>query len=137
MKYTVERMTLVKMLRLLGGSSRRKGVDPLVRMYACAARVFVETSEITAGVEAIVLAEGSCRVHRGQLIGLLRLYPGRKNFTFEADKHGLRFGTTVMDVVDYSPGATPPAKFRVFPVTDDWLVQPKGQAPAPRLERSR
>ena len=106
MKFTVERLTLVKLLRQVGRKLVPKDLNPLVRIYACAARVFVETSEMTAGVEALVFADGSCRVHRANLLDYLAMYPSKKNL-----------------VSDYAPSATPPALFNVSPVTDAWLAR--------------
>lgn len=53
MHFTVERKRLVKMLetirRKLPGQKKK---DETVRLYACAARVFVESNGVTAGEEA-------------------------------------------------------------------------------------
>ena len=134
MKITIERLTLVKLLRQLSGRPVPKGLDPIVRLYASAARALVETTEVTAGVEALVFADGSCRVHRMNHINLLLMYPGKKNLTFEGDARGLRFGGTVMDASDYSPSATPPAQFQVSPVTDAWVAGSGRQPPSRRSD---
>jgi hypothetical protein len=120
MKFTIERLALVKMLRHLAGSRKRPA--RVVRLYACAARVIAETDEVIAGMEALVPQDGSCRVDRVKLLRLLQMYPGKINLSFEADVRGLRFGTTLLPVSSYASAAMPPARFRVFPVTDTWVT---------------
>ena len=61
MHFTVERKRLVKMLE----AARRKWPgqkkkDKQVRLYACAARVFIEANSVTAGEEALVFRDGGC-----------------------------------------------------------------------------
>jgi hypothetical protein len=62
MHFIVDRKRLVKMLetvrRKQPGVKKKKDKD--VRIYACAARVFVEANGVTAGEEALVLRDGSC-----------------------------------------------------------------------------
>ena len=57
----VERAALVKMLQCVGTKApAQKRRDKQIRLFACAARVFVEANETVAGTEALVFADGTC-----------------------------------------------------------------------------
>ncbi len=125
MKFTVERLALVKMLQLTARKSpMRKRRDKQVRLSACAARVFVEANESTGGLEALVLTEGTCLLPHDVFLKLLKTYASKPNITVEADERTIRFGSTILPTEAYSPTVTPPGKFRVFPVTDTWVAGP-------------
>jgi hypothetical protein len=59
MQFSVELKRLIKMIesvrRKLPGAKKK---DKDVRIYACAARVFVEANGVTVGEEALVLRDG-------------------------------------------------------------------------------
>lgn len=124
MKFTVERAALVKMLELVGKQSPgRKSRDKEVRLSACAARVFVEANETVAGIEALVLADGTCLLPHDVFLKLLKTYAPKPHIAVEADGRGIRFCSTTLPVLRYSRVATPPGKFQVFPVTDLDVLQ--------------
>lgn len=119
MKFTLELPVLVKMVQQVGKKMPgQKRADPTLRLYACAARVFVESNQTVAGMEALVLEEGGCTVPREVFLELLKSYAPKPHLTIEADERTVRFGSTTLNSVGYSPTATPPAKFQVFPVPD-------------------
>jgi hypothetical protein len=145
MKFTIERKTLIRMLDQtlmrspVGWNSglkraRRAGVADQIQMKrekrkrqrrnlpvklsACAARVFVETKTGTAGHETLVLEDGECVVPGVLFASLLETFEGQSILTVEANGAGLRIGKFSMGVLRYSPAATPPGEFQVFPVTD-------------------
>lgn len=121
MNCTVERATLVRMVKQL------KGGDERLRLWACVARVFVESNGVIAGTEALVFEDGSCVVPRVTFLKLLQSYAGDANITIQADAMTMRVGTVTISSVGYTSQAAPPAKFHVFPVTDTWIVA-KNQA---------
>ena len=122
MQFTIERKRLIKMLesvrRKLPG---QKNKDKNVRLFACAARVFVDANGVTAGDEALVLAEGGCLVRLETFLALLKTYPDKSNITIQADERALRFFSTTLSVSDFTRTVAPPANFIVGGVTDDWL----------------
>lgn len=134
MKITVELPALVKMVRQVGKRMPgQKQADSTLRLYACAARVFVEANQTVAGMEALVLEDGGCTLPREVFLKLLKSYTPKPHIIIEADERMVRFGSTTLNSVGYSPTATPPAQFQVFPVTDLKALFP-GQpvaAPAP------
>src|SRR5207302_1858419 len=97
MHFTIERKRLVKMLesvrRKLPGQKRK---DKEVRLYACAARVFVEANGVTAGEEALVLRDGGCRQPLEQFLALVKSYANKENVTIEADELSLRMFTSTL-----------------------------------------
>jgi hypothetical protein len=120
MKFSVDRLAVVKMLKLArkaapGGWAR----GAMVRVSACPARVFFETNQSTVGIEALVLEEGACSVPLGLLLKLLQSYHPQLQITIEADAVSLRMGTTTLKAIsEYSPRAVAPLSYQVFPVTD-------------------
>jgi hypothetical protein len=61
MHFTIDRRRFIKMLESVWRKlPNQKGKQREVRIYSCAARVFVEANGVTAGEEALVLEEGSC-----------------------------------------------------------------------------
>jgi hypothetical protein len=124
MKFTIERAALVKMLEVIGRKApSKKWRDKEVRLSACAPRVFVEANESTGGVEALVFEDGTCLLSHKTFLKLLKTHFPKKNITVEADEHKIKFATTTLPVGGYSSTVTPPGKFKVFPVTDDWIPQ--------------
>ena len=104
MHFTVERMALVKMIQLLAGkASGRQRADTHLRLTAAGPRVFVEANQVTCGVEALVLREGTCRIKRGLLLRVLQTYHLRAHMTMDAEGAVLKFGTTTLPVEGYSP----------------------------------
>ena len=53
---------------------------------------------------------------------LIQSYGGKANLTVEANERFIQVATSQRGVLAYSPKAVPPAKFRVFPVTDTWVA---------------
>lgn len=122
MHFTIERKRLVKMLesvrRKLPGQKKK---DKEVRLYACAARVFVEANGVTAGEEALVLRDGGCRQPLEQFLALVKSYPDKEHMTIEADERALRMFTSTVSVSGYTRDVKPPAEFVVGKVTDTWV----------------
>jgi len=111
------------MLELIGKKTpTQKRRDKQVRLFACAARVFVEANESTGGIEALVFKDGSCLLPFTVFLELVKSYAPQPNITIEADERTVRFGSTTLSSVQFSPTSSPPAKFQVFPVTDTWLA---------------
>jgi hypothetical protein len=130
MKFTVERLALIRMVEQLAGRpAGQKRSDHIMRLYACQARVFVEANRVLAGVEALVLEDGACKVPRIRFLKVLRTFHPKKNLTIEVDASGLTIGGFTMGVSCFSPEVAPPADFQVFPVTDGWLVEPEPKGP--------
>lgn len=131
MKFTLELPTFVKMLKTVGKKMPgQKRSDGELRLSACSARVFVESNQTVAGIEALVLEDGQCRLPRATFLKVLETYHGRKHLTVEADARGLRIGNFSMAVSGYLPQAVAPGVFQVFPVTDLTALFPD-QAPPP------
>jgi hypothetical protein len=123
MHFTVERRRLIKILeaarRKLPG---QKIKDTHVRLFACAARVFVEANGVTGGEEALVLQNGDCRVALEPFLGVLKTYSPRKNVTIMVDENALHLYTSSLSVTDYKHQASPPADFLIGRVTDTWIT---------------
>ena len=134
MKFTVERKALVKMLQCVGKKhptqTRR---DKQVRLSACAARVFVEANQTTAGIEALVFDDGTCFLQQSVFVNVLKTYTNKPNVTIDADGNSLKFFSTTLPITDFSRTATPPGKFQVFPVTDLTILRPQTAAEPPAL----
>jgi len=129
MHFTIDRKRLVKMLEMVRRKlPGRKIKHKEVRIYACAARVFVEANAVTAGEEALVLKEGSCFQPLEPFLALIKTYKDKPNITIEADDKSLRMFSSVRDIVGYTRYATPPADFFVGDVQDTWISHP--QTPA-------
>lgn len=131
MKFSVE---LVALERMVGQLKAERGVNGprqrMMRLSACAARVFVEANGVAAGIEALVLEDGECNVPRMKFLKVLRTFHPKQNLTLSADKSGLRIEGFVMKATCFSPVATAPGEFQIFPVTDAWLAQSGSPKPA-------
>ena len=135
MKFTVERAALVKMLKLTGGKSpSQKRKDRLVRLSACAARVFVEANEMTGGVEALVLEDGTCLLPHGMFLKVLQTYASKAHLSIRVDARTLKLGSTTLPVSGYSRTVTPPGDFQVFEVSDLSVLLPDAPSPEPEAE---
>lgn len=135
MKFTVERVTLERMVAQLKVERGVKGPrQRMLRLSACAARVFVEANGVTAGVEALVFEDGACNVPRMKFLKILRTFAPKPNITLSADENGLRIEGFVMKATCFSPTAAAPGEFQIFPVTDGWLAPPETAKPAPPPE---
>ena len=125
MKFTIEQKRLVKMLetvrRKLPG---QKTKDKNVRIYACAARVFVEANGVTVGEEALVLTDGGCTQPLEPFLALVKSYSDKPNLTIEADEKVLKLFNSVRPSSDFTTNVKPPANFVVGRVTDTWLSRP-------------
>jgi hypothetical protein len=98
-----------------------------LRLWACVARVFVESNGVIAGTEALVVEDGTCVVPRSTFLKLLQSYKDKQNLTIEADSSALRVGSTTLGHLGYTPTAVPLDRFDVFPVTDTWIPDTIGQ----------
>jgi len=123
MHFTIERQRLIKMLksvdRKLPGVKHK---DANLRIYACAARVFVEANGQTAGEEALVLRDGGCTQPAKQFLELLKSYASKDNVTIEADERKIKIVTFTIPSTGYTSDVKPPAKFFVGRVTDTWIA---------------
>jgi len=135
MKLTVERVALE---RMIGQLKIERGVKRLqqrmMRLSACAARVFVEANDVVAGIEALVLEDGTCNVPRMKFLKVLRTFHPKPNITMTADAGGLRIESFLMKVTCFSHEATAPGEFQTFPVTVTWLAQPEAPKSVPLPE---
>lgn len=123
MHFTTERKRLVKMLEIIRRKwpgQRIKERD--VRLYACAARVFVSANEIVAGEESLVLADGGCVLRLDQFLAILKSYADKPNVTIQADENCLTLFRTTMPIRRYTTEVAPPADFYVGRVTDVWVA---------------
>ncbi len=122
MHFTIERARLVKMLesvrRKLPGQKMK---DKDVRVFACAARVFVEANRVTAGAESLELRDGGCLPLLEQFLALIKSYPDKKNVTIEADRRALRMFTSTRSISGFTTEVKPPSNFVVGKVTDTWV----------------
>ena len=135
MKFTVERIALQRMIEQLKFERGVAGAQQrMLRLSACAARVFVEANNVTAGIEALVMEDGACNVPRMKFLKVLRTFAHKPNITLAADASGLRIEGFVMKATHFSPVAVAPGEFQVFPVTDAWLAPPETSKPAPLPE---
>ena len=131
MKFTVERVALERMVEQLKTERGVRGPrQRMMRLSACAARVFVEANGVAAGIEAPVLEDGTCNVPRMKFLKVLRTFHPKQNLTLSADENGLRIEGFVMKATCFSPVATAPGEFQIFPVTDAWLAQSETPKPA-------
>ncbi len=131
MHFTVERLALVKMIELLAGKAAgRKRADSHLRLTAAGPRVFVEANQVTCGVEALVLGEGTCRIKRRLLLRVLQTYHPRQNMTIKGEGTALTLGSTTLSVEGYSPHAVAPGEFQSVVFSDAWLA-PKGPVAPP------
>ena len=91
MKFTVERVALEQMVEQLKTERGVKGPrQRMMRLSACAARVFVEANVVAVGIEALVLAGGECNVPRMKFLKVLWTFAPKQNLTMSADASGLR-----------------------------------------------
>jgi hypothetical protein len=74
-----------------------------LRLWACVARVFVESNGVIAGTEALVVEDGTCVVPRSTFLKLLQSYKDKQNLTIEADSSALRVGSTTLGHLGYTP----------------------------------
>ena len=129
MKVTIERSVLIRMLEQSRGGMRSKRERNFgISLSACSARVFVIGPNTTAGYEALVFEDGECFVKAKTLLEVLRTYANKVNVTITVNLNGLSIERFTMPVSDYSPHATAPARFQVFPVTDLYVLGTKPSA---------
>jgi hypothetical protein len=126
MKFTTDRITLIKMLEQVGPAvGQRTTASSLVRVMACEARVFVIANGITAAIEALVLRDGSCMLDRRRFLAVLKTYASKQQMTFDLEDRVLRFGSTEIGVPVSNRTAKAPEKFRTFPFDDSWIAASK------------
>lgn len=114
MKFTIALTDLETLLRG-AGVSRPKRTDAL-KLSACAARVFIETKDGVAGIEALVLADGAVTLPTKSFAAVLKTYKGTKFLNCEGNSASLQINTFRMPVLSYDPAPIPPADFHLFPV---------------------
>ena len=105
MHFTIDRKRLVKMLEIVRRKlpgAKKKNKD--VRIYACAARVFVEANGMTAGEESLVFQDGGCILPLERFLMLLKSYSTKENVTIEANERALKMFTTTVGVSGYKIG---------------------------------
>jgi len=122
MHFTIDRKRLIKMIETVHRArpgTRANAKD--FRLYACAARVFVEANGMTAGEEALVLRDGGCTQPIKQFLALLKSYSTKENVTIEASERALKLFTSTVGVSGYTASVKPPAIFIVGRVTDTWI----------------
>lgn len=135
MKFTVERTALVKMLKLTGGKSpNQTRRHKLVRLSACSARVFVEANEMTGGVEALVLEDGTCLLEHEVFIKVLRTYAPKAHISIRVDERTMKLGSTTLPVSGYSRSVTPPQQFQMIPLSDVSVLLPDTPPAEPEAE---
>jgi hypothetical protein len=115
MKFTVALNDFEALLRG-AGVSRPKKTDTL-KLSACAARVFIETKDGVAGIEALVLADGAVTLPTKSFAAVLKTYKGTKFLNFDASVDALQINSFRMPVLSYDRAPTPPADFQVFPAS--------------------
>jgi hypothetical protein len=134
MHFTVDYKRLVKMIeivrRKLPGAKKK---DVGIRIYACAARVFVEANGVIAGEEALVFRDGGCNQNLEGFFNVLKSYGPKKNVTIEATDKNLKLFNSTFEVWCYWPNPKPPAKFIVGRVTDLGVLQ-YNEEPIPAME---
>ena len=129
MKFTIERVALVKMLEVIGRKApSKKWRDKEVRLSAYAPRVFAEANESIGGIEALVLEDGTCFLEHKSLLKLLKSYFPKKNITIEVNERVIQLENSTRAVRGYSRTFTPPGKFHVFQVADEWLSKSHTEA---------
>lgn len=139
MKFTIDRKELIRMLdEMRTKLPRRKRGNSLVTLSACAARVFVAADEWSVvKSETLVLEDGECVVPSKLFTRILESFDRQKLLTVEADAAGLRIGKFSVSVLSYSPTATPPGDFQVFPVTDLGVAGTQSNTSAQATQRGR
>jgi len=83
-------------------------------LFACAARVFVQTSDGTAGIESLVFADGGVKLAIKTFREVLKTYKGTLFLTMEASANGMRIQNFAMPVLGYDPRPVAPAEFKMF-----------------------
>lgn len=122
MHFTIDYKRLIKMLELAKRKWPGQAREKQVRLYACAARVFVEGGGMVSGEEALVLVEGGCLLRLKPFLAMLKTYPNKENVTIQAAETSLRFFTTSFPILEYTSAVKPPADFVLEPVTDTWVA---------------
>ncbi len=132
MRFTIERRALVKMVERLKGERLRDDQGRVqrdegeLRLTACGAMVFVEANGVTAGCEALVMEEGTCRLPRVRFLAVLKSFAPKLNLHCGANGEWLRVERFEIRMRGYSPRAVAPEGFKPFPVTPNWLEIPGG-----------
>lgn len=127
MRFTIERLALVKMVEQLKGErggARPKRAEEELLLAVCGAMVFVEANGVTAGCEALVMEEGSCALPRVRFLAVLRSFAPKRNLHCGADGDWLRVERFEIRMRGYSPHAVAPEGFKPYPVTANWLGIP-------------
>ncbi len=121
MHFTIDRKKLIKMIEIVRRSRSGTRTRPnarMMRIYACASRVFVEANGMTAGEETMVLRDGGCKQPIKQFLSRLKSYANKENVTIEADEWTLKMFSSIVSVTGYTADVKPPADFVVGRVTD-------------------
>ena len=124
MKFTIALTDLESLLKG-AGISRPKKTD-VFTLSACAARVFVESKDGIAGIEALVLTDGAVTLPSQKFSALLKTYKGTKFLNFEGSAAGLQINAFRMPVISYDPTPIAPGNFQTFPISSLPEPPPKG-----------
>lgn len=116
MKFTIALADLESLLKGAGISRPRK--TDVFTLSACVARVFVDSKNGIAGIEALVLSDGAVSLPSQKFSALLKTYKGTKFLNCEGSVDGLQIQTFRIPVLSYNPHPTPPAEFQIFPTTN-------------------
>jgi hypothetical protein len=122
MQFTIALADLESLLKGAGISRPKK--SDVFTLSACAARVFVESKGGVAGIEALVLSDGAVTLPSQKFGDVLKTYKGTRFLNFEGSAAGLQIQTFRMPILSYNPRPTPPADFRVFPVSSAPKTEP-------------
>jgi len=118
LKFTVDIKAFRKMVATVGKKMPGQRADLNIRVFASAARLFVESNLTTAGTEALVFSDGQFIIRYKRFRSLLGTYRTQKNLTIEAEDGWMKIGGFSHAVCAYSPSAEPPGQFLIFPASD-------------------
>ena len=108
MKFTIALTDLEALLR--GAAVSRPRKTDTLKLSACAARVFVESKDGVAGIEALVLADGAVTLPAKSFGSVLKTYKGTKFLNFDGSSDGLQINAFRMPVILYDPTPIAPGR---------------------------
>ena len=96
MKFTIDKKSLVQMLRALTKDSgkKKKDRDPHLRVAAHDDRVVMSANDVETGCEAQVEEEGVCFFQYEKLLPLIQAYTEVNSLTIEVNSEGIQIGNT-------------------------------------------
>jgi len=112
MKFTIEYATFMDMLKQVGKKpAHMKRADKGLRISACTSRVFVESNEMTIGVDATVSEDGQCLLDRKSFVAVLKTFKGKDPLPIEVNEGRLAIDSFSMPVKEWSAHAEIPENF--------------------------